>query len=488
MSSVLDDDVKVGFSIQNLTGQPVRYLQHWEGGKDTVQYVHDGQRGLLNFVPSATLIRNNQILEEAFNVQMDHLEDPHNRNRKKKKLVGHQVALQVMGFKWLAAVQADELGFKYEDLHAVTGRHDLSQLYPDRFMTNALKLVAEVVPKNGGRMLRLRSVFTIKNNTTHAIKILAKENSSAATHRPFSRDKRVDSLGLDSFGPAGGDDGKQSEKQDDEGGEDDVPYFLNAGDSFYVPLALLYRSAFLSRGKSLGKLFICPSDISPVEEELGARPHVETGHVDYSAEPIDLLSTAHSETQEHHLPHSRSADSASPTSGTRPASNSVHFDFGGMAANARSNPGSLQQLCCEVRPKNRRYQQSRNRSGSDNGEERSFSQTAGPRLPLFCYNVEVQRSTTGAAPTASSLAESREKNVLETVTGLSAFFQQKGARRHHGDDAMYSPVHYTIGKSYSSLTLHHMPDRQSKIANSIRSRSAFDFLSSLDLSQLFTRQ
>ena len=296
-------------------------------------------------------------------------------------------------------------------------------------------------------MLRLRSVFTIKNNTTHAIKILAKENSPTATHRPFSRDKRGDSLGLDNFGPASGDDEKQSEKQDEGEKDDDVPYFLNAGDSFYVPLALLYRSAFLSRGRSLGKLFICPSDISPVEDELGARPHVETGHVDYSAEPIDLLSTAHSEAQEKHVPKARSADSASPTSGPRSASNSVHFDFGGMAANALSNPGSLQQLCCEVRPKNRRYQQSRNRSGSDNGEERSFSQAAGPRLPLFCYNIEVQRSMTSAAPTASSLAESREKNVLETVTGLSAFFQQKGARRHHGDDATYSPVHYTIGKS-----------------------------------------
>jgi hypothetical protein len=53
--------IKVGFSLYNLTGQPLRYLQQWEGGVKTIQYLDDGQRGLLNFIASTTLVRNNQV-------------------------------------------------------------------------------------------------------------------------------------------------------------------------------------------------------------------------------------------------------------------------------------------------------------------------------------------------------------------------------------------------------------------------------------------
>lgn len=38
-----------------------------------------------------------------------------------RKIVGHEVAVQVAGFRWLSGVQADELGFKFTDLTAVPG-------------------------------------------------------------------------------------------------------------------------------------------------------------------------------------------------------------------------------------------------------------------------------------------------------------------------------------------------------------------------------
>ena len=56
------------------------------------------------------------------------------------------MALQVVGFKWLDSVQADELGVKYEKLEQVTGRVNLSASCVKlnwKFM-NALKLVAEL--------------------------------------------------------------------------------------------------------------------------------------------------------------------------------------------------------------------------------------------------------------------------------------------------------------------------------------------------------
>jgi hypothetical protein len=39
---------------------------------------------------------------------------------------------------------------------------------------NALKLVTEVIPNNGGRLLRVRSVFTVVNNTNHDMDFLTK--------------------------------------------------------------------------------------------------------------------------------------------------------------------------------------------------------------------------------------------------------------------------------------------------------------------------
>ena len=38
-------------------------------------------------------------------------------------------------------------------------------------------MVSEVTPSNGGRLLRLSSVFSVKNNTAHCIQLLAKSSS-----------------------------------------------------------------------------------------------------------------------------------------------------------------------------------------------------------------------------------------------------------------------------------------------------------------------
>jgi hypothetical protein len=214
-SNPLSATFRVGFSIQNLTGQPVRYLQQWEGGRRTVQYINNMERGLLNFVASKTLIRNNQVIEETFDVQMER-NGAGSRNR--RKAVGNRVALQVSGYRWLHAVQADELGVHYEELYSVLGRVHASQLYSKWKIVNSLKLMVEVVPYCGGRMLRLRSVFTIKNNTRHRLEILAREGSSLTAW--------------------------EKDAQTEQG--EDVPFVIGSGENFYVPLALLRRSVLSS--------------------------------------------------------------------------------------------------------------------------------------------------------------------------------------------------------------------------------------------------
>ena len=261
----LEENNRVGFSIRNSTGQPIRYLHKYEGGQRIIQYVNDSERGAINFVASTTLIRNNDIVEEAFAVQSEHADS--SRSRNKKSLVGHRVALQVVGYRWLPEVQADKLGVEYEELNPVVGcqKLRLTNALHSWKISNALKLVAEVLPQNGGRVLRLRSVFTIKNNTNHAVKLMATEFQASDRDRNEARVM-----------------------------DDEVPYCLSAGDSFCVPIALLQRSAMASKKEStpsLGNIFIRPAELTAVKEELKqTKPVFDPGNVTYTIDPINLFS------------------------------------------------------------------------------------------------------------------------------------------------------------------------------------------------------
>lgn len=405
----LSNTFRVGFSIQNLTGQPVRYLQQWEGGKKTVQYINNGERGLLNFVASTTLIRNNQIVEETFDVQM---EKQNNRNRNRKKLVGNRVALQVSGFRWLHSVQVDELGVRYEDLHSVLGRINVTQMYE---ISSALKLMAEVIPFSGGRMLRLRSVFTIKNNTRHQLKILASDNCTALDVR----------------------------ETDGEGHSCDAPFLLDAGENFYVPLALLQRSAMLSGGKSLGSLYMRPSELTPIEEELGSRSYVQPGSVEYTTDPINLHQTVVQSLNE-------STSEKGESSGNN-ANYSLDFNNVGNFSNRNevlSNSATM-QLTCLINPRQKNKKRGDTPGDSTHGQRHRFSTAdyEGPtsfgithKLPPFCYSVEVQRSVNAGAA-ANDHTTLRKRVVPSGIGALGGMF---GSNNDSANTRQHPPVHYTI--------------------------------------------
>ena len=404
-SNPLSPTIRVGFSIQNLTGQPVRYLQQWDGGRRTVQYLNHNERGLLNFVASKTLIRNGQVVEETFNVQMErNAEDSRSRNR--RKAVGNRVALQVAGYRWLHAVQADELGVRYEDLFSVLGRVQASVKYKDWKVANALKLMVEVTPFCGGRMLRLRSVFTIKNNTRHPLKILAREGSLRDTASEEDQEKAA-------------------------------PFHLESGESFHVPLALLRRSVLASSGRSLGSLYLRPASLAPIEEELVSRPNVLPGSVEYTMDPINLIHTLERSSEaaaaaaSYHGPAaSTRPDGAARPSIVRDPSESI---FGSSATASHAphsgmNKEPSMQLVCIVNPKVKsRFGQGRRQGGAhgeshgaeaggsgggsggtgdDKGEKRRRAGSGAhgilSKLPPFCYCVEVQRNT-GAVSSSEAL-------------------------------------------------------------------------------------
>lgn len=357
----LQPSLRVGFSVLNLTGQPIRYLQQWEGGKRTVQYLNTGERGLLNIVAAQTLIRNGRVVEETFEVQQEQLATV--RSRSHKKMVGNRVALQVAGYRWLHSVQADELGVQFEELFPILGRVDATRVFKEERIAYSLKLMVEVLPFCGGRMLRLRSVFSVKNNTKHRLQILAKKG---AREWAF-----------------GNDESSVADPNDD---NEEAPSLLNADEEMYLPIALLYQSIIASQGHSLGVLFLKPADLRPIEEELESRLELSPGHIDYSTDPINLFQLA--------------AKGSERVDGAQAESNNDRGDESGVARSM--------QLCCHVHPKQkvrhgRRFggkQKAGGAANTPNGEASekelmppsSGTQTfSSNKLPPFCYSVEIIR-------------------------------------------------------------------------------------------------
>jgi hypothetical protein len=327
----LHPSVRVGFSLLNLTGQSLRYLQQWEGGKQTVQYLNDGERGLLNFVPSQTLIRNSNIVEETFDVQQG--------KNERKKLVGNRLALQLCGHRWLKSIQADELGLQYKRLTPILGRVDPTRVHDDFKTKNALKLMIETVPFNGGRMMILRSVFSIRNECDHTIRILTTTELS---------DYSKESEAVNSV------------------------FELKTKESLYLPVSLLSKSILSSKGSSLGLIYLQPEDSSSVREELLNRLKIAPGLINYSTDPINLFQLAFRERKV------------------------FQGDLETEALSKLENDNF--HISCHVNPEDRsrgreRRNNIRNSLESDQFWSAERDNAAVFRMPPFCYSIEVLYNT-----------------------------------------------------------------------------------------------
>lgn len=391
-SNPLPFSFKVGFSIQNLTGQHIRYLQQWEGNRRTVQYLNNNERGLLNFVASKSVIRNNSSIEETFDVQLEQNVDRES-SRNYRKVNGNRVAVQVSGYRWLHEIQADVLGVSYEDLDAVIGKLRPTQVFPKNWkIINSLKLMIEVVPYCGGRMLKLRSVFTIKNNTKHKIKILAKEGSSQSQ----------------SINHIYSDESK------------DVPFILEAGENFYVPIALMRRSALLTGGKSLGYLYLKPFDLSAIEDELQSRTNYQAGDVEYTTDPINLFQTV-----------SKSYE----------AEEEIYLSsiIGDPLSLLGHGDKRFMQLVCHIQPKihakhgKKSLKEEYDRGTLDYERQKAIGRSAvANKLPPFCYCIEVQRDS-------GDLILAKAENAQQSM--LSGFFLNK-----RSEQSYINPSNFTISK------------------------------------------
>ncbi len=362
-------------------------------------------------------------------------QDYHRSKRGKKKTVGHMLKLQVAGYKWLSEVRADALGVNFIDMSVVEGRANaLGIMDPDvgaessmQLVRNALKLVSEVTPHRGGRMLCLRSVFSVVNNTTHSIHLLASDS--------FSRDK--------------------NENVPVEDGN--TPFLLHEKEEFHIPAALLHRSAVASCGKFLGKLSIKPSDINHVRSSFDELTNLIPDTVDYSFEHIDLF------------------DIVSTTSELF-SSDLLSMDPEGTTLlNSNGDVKGL-QLCCHIQGKTQRAMKLSSASsmssmgsssqlntlldGQSHGSgspqpQQQIEMDSGDRaftnnkLPPFCYNIEIQRFSSTASEQAAS-STSADNSLLNKITfkKLGNFFQKESSK-----SILHPSVHYSIGKSLFFLTI-----------------------------------
>jgi hypothetical protein len=392
----LDQNARVGFSIQNLTGYPIRYLQTWEdGNRMTVQYLQHGERGLLNFIASKTIIRDNEILEESFSSQ-SYTDYKSSMNRQ----VGHQVALQIAGYQWLEGVQADSLGVRFEDLNVVIGRLNLPNLHHKfKIIGNSLKLVTEVRPHNGGRLLQLSSVFMVKNATMHPLHIRA--TISEDSTQPFNS----------------------------------APFIVHPGATFNVPLSLLSQSVLHSKGisskgndagcpRSLGYLWLVPSGKEIIVDDLGVSLQM-IGDVKYTAMPIDLMQVV-KRTQELGM-------------------ELVQRDaFDGIIP----HDGIFELACDVMNQTGRTSQRSQNTSEPLQRESEEYESQKSSRIinldkfPCFRYNVEVEAATHIKGNLNDlDMAEAENQNQVRRL-----FF----ASKDRSEVISNNPCTYTIGKS--SLT------------------------------------
>ena len=104
---------RAGFSIENSTGQTLRYLQSWEGraaSRKELHYLPDNGKGILNFSASEKIMRDGTIVEEAYKVQTG------DNAEMVKENVTHELTMQVSGYKWLTGIQSNTFGLQVHTL------------------------------------------------------------------------------------------------------------------------------------------------------------------------------------------------------------------------------------------------------------------------------------------------------------------------------------------------------------------------------------
>jgi hypothetical protein len=141
-----------------------------------LQYLRHGDRGILLFGATLTVIRNGRVCEAPFDVQREVISrgEPgvtmpssltnaaatasytaasQQQQQHQQVVSGHTVATQVSGYRWLPQLAADALGCRALPLQALVGVVAAKAVCSDIRVRRAVSLVAEVAPMDGGRQV-----------------------------------------------------------------------------------------------------------------------------------------------------------------------------------------------------------------------------------------------------------------------------------------------------------------------------------------------
>lgn len=168
----LKTEDRVAFSLRNLTGQRIRIHQQSNFSNDgdqpvVVTYLNQGESSGLTFAATISVVKNLRIVE----VPYPGFEVSKNKEYQKQGSLNHAIDLQVPGCRWIQGVRVDSFGRKFQSLTPRSSQV-FAKISNDWRLRNAMTLLTEVGPDNGGRLLSVRSVFEIRNNTTHSVNLV----------------------------------------------------------------------------------------------------------------------------------------------------------------------------------------------------------------------------------------------------------------------------------------------------------------------------
>jgi len=276
---------RVAFSFCNLTGQKLRINQQESYGTDfermkpaIVTYLNHDESTSLSFDATISVVKNMTVVE----VPYPGLPNSHSLQRAKRS-TKHAVNVQLPGFRWVEGIKVDTFGRKFESLRPRSSDL-LSKITQDWRLENALQLLVEVGLDNGGRLVTVRSLFEVRNNTTHPLSLLLHPDPQ---HNPDIRAKNV----TDNTGSTSSLSGGSVVEKDEVS-------VVEPGDFYQIPTMLLESSLHMG-GSHLGSVWLKPDsheDISlpSLVPGVGHEGSGETNFVtNFCSRPVQLAKLVH---------------------------------------------------------------------------------------------------------------------------------------------------------------------------------------------------
>jgi hypothetical protein len=398
---------RVAFSLRNWTGQKIRVHQQTDRSSDTflskpaiITYLHQTETMGLTFAATISVIKNLSIVDVPYPGL------PNSRNSTKHQgSLNHAVDLQIPGFRWIQAIKVDTFGRQFETL---TPRSSavLAKILRDWRLRNAMMLLTEVGLENGGRLVTVRSLFEVRNNTTHPIKLV---------YNPDPRNDPIEVVGkkgdLDTLQENDSVVDASTPSHEHLAAPEEIET-IQPGDVFQIPTLLLERALQMT-GSHLGCLWLCPDT---KDRSLSFREFFRTGgsgdgeefEASFCSRPIQLAKLVHE--------------------------SAVIFQNGTGEDMPADDAKSGVQVSCPTR-----------------------SRRGGGQAP-FCYALEVGRSPLVNVNREKTIPESKELTQMDLSKGEKKKASGTDKKSKKVEEKIHGPVAYTLSINAPLVVVNLLPE------------------------------